>query len=114
MDPIGTLIFLGAVCCLLLGLMWGGQVYPWNDSKVIGLYIGFGVLTICFCYWIWRQGDLALIPLRILRKRSIAMGSVTLFTIGLAMNVVCYLTRPMLFLSTTNPGLLTPIELVSY
>jgi hypothetical protein len=93
MDPIGTTIFLGAVCCLLLSLVWGGQTYPWDDSRIIGLFVGFGLLTICFCYWLWRQGEVALIPLRILRKRSIAMGAVTLFAIGLAMNIVrtCHL-----------------------
>jgi hypothetical protein len=90
MDPIGTFIFLGAVCCLLLSLVWGGQTYPWNDSKIIGLFVGFGLLTICFCYWLWRQGEVALIPLRILRKRSIAMGSITLFAIGFALNIYGY------------------------
>jgi hypothetical protein len=88
MDPIGTVLFIGTVCCLLLGLVWGGQTYPWNARRVIGVFVGFVILTACFSYWIWRQGELALIPIRVLRKRSIAMGSLTLFGIGLAINVV--------------------------
>ncbi|KID97562.1 MFS multidrug transporter, partial [Metarhizium majus ARSEF 297] len=27
MDPVGTVLFLGLVCCLLLALTWGGQQY---------------------------------------------------------------------------------------
>lgn len=88
MDAPGTTLFLGAVCCLLLALTWGGQTFAWNDSKIIGLFIGSGLLAICFCYWLWRQGDFALIPLRVLRKRSIAMGAVILWCFGMVMNVV--------------------------
>lgn len=88
LDPIGTLIFLGAVVCLLLALTWGGQTYAWNNGRIIGLFVGFGVLVICLCFWLVRQGEKALIPLRILCKRSIAMSAITLFGFGLAMNVV--------------------------
>lgn len=88
MDIVGTIVFLGAIVCLLLALTWGGQMYAWNNSRVIGLLVGFGVLTICLSYWIWRQGETAFISLRILRKRSIATGAVTLFGFGLGMNLV--------------------------
>ncbi|KUI59517.1 Putative HC-toxin efflux carrier TOXA [Cytospora mali] len=90
MDPIGTILFLGFVCCLLLVLVWGGQTYSWSDSRVIGVLVGSATLLACFCYWMWRQGEMALIPLRILRKRSIAMGAVTLFAISMPLNIYGY------------------------
>lgn len=62
MDPVGTVFCLAAIVCLLLAVTWGGQTYPWNDSKIIGLFVGFGLLAICLSYWLWRRGDMALIP----------------------------------------------------
>lgn len=88
MDPVGTVLFLGLVCCLLLALTWGGQQYAWDSSQVIGLCVGFGVLLLCFCTWDWKQGDMALIPLRVLRKRSVGMGAIILFAYGVVMYVV--------------------------
>lgn len=88
MDPVGTVIFLGDIVCLLLGLTWAGHIYSWNDSRIIGLFVGFGLLTICLGAWLMKQGEIALIPLRILRKRSIAMGALTLFCLNLSMTVV--------------------------
>jgi hypothetical protein len=88
MDPIGTVLFIGAVCSLLLVLTWGGQTYSWSNSRIIGLLVGFGLMVCCFCYWLWKRGDLAIIPLRILQKRSICMGALILFAIGILSQVV--------------------------
>ncbi|KAI1078845.1 MFS general substrate transporter [Whalleya microplaca] len=90
MDILGTILFLGAVCCLLLVLQWGGQTYPWKDSRCIGLFVGFGALTVCFCFWQWKQGERAIIPLRILRKRSICMGALVLFFLGMSSLTYAY------------------------
>ncbi|KAH0592593.1 hypothetical protein MHUMG1_09583 [Metarhizium humberi] len=96
MDPVGTVLFLGLVCCLLLALTWGGQQYAWDSSQVIGLCVGFGVLLLCFCTWDWKQGDMALIPLRVLGKRSVGMGAIILFAYGVVMYVYGYYL-PMFF-----------------
>lgn len=104
MDVLGTIIFLGAVCCLLLALQWGGQVYPWNNSRCIGLFVGFGLLTICFCYLQWRRGELAIIPLRILKKRSICMGALVLFFLGTSsLTVSAGPARAFVNRALTNP-----------
>lgn len=47
-DPIGTTIFIPAIVCLLLALQWGGTTYPWNDGRVIALFVLFGILLIAF------------------------------------------------------------------
>lgn len=39
-DPIGTLVFIPAIVCLLLVLQWGGSRYPWGDGP-FGLGAGF-------------------------------------------------------------------------
>ncbi|KAI0382677.1 MFS multidrug transporter-like protein [Hypomontagnella monticulosa] len=90
LDAIGTVLFLGLVCCLLLALTWGGQQYAWNSSIIIGLFVGFGLMLVCFSLWDLKQGEMALIPWRVFRKRSISMGAITLFAYGLVMYVYGY------------------------
>lgn len=91
MDFAGATLFLGAICCLILALQWGGQTLPWSSSTVIGLFIGSGLLSLLFAFVQWKRGDDALIPLRVLRQRSILMGSCYLFFFGMLNYVVCYL-----------------------
>lgn len=32
-DPIGTVLFIPCIVCLLLALQWGGSKYQWSDGK---------------------------------------------------------------------------------
>ena len=51
--PIGTIVFIAGVTSLLLAMQGGGGVtiYPWNDGRVISLFIVFGV-TMPIFVWI--------------------------------------------------------------
>lgn len=42
LDLLGALITIPATVCLVLALQWGGSMYPWNDSRIIGLFVGSG------------------------------------------------------------------------
>lgn len=88
MDALGTVLFVGSICCLLLAFQWGGQSRPWRSSVIIGLFVGSGLLIIGFGYVQWRRGETAIIPLRVLRQRSILMGACFLFFLGMASIVV--------------------------
>ncbi|KAF7331034.1 Major facilitator superfamily transporter [Mycena venus] len=73
-DPFGTAIFVPAVVCLLLALQWGGSKYPWSDGRIIALFVLFGVFISVFIgIQFWKQ-DMATVPPRILKNRSIAAG----------------------------------------
>ncbi|KAF3055559.1 putative HC-toxin efflux carrier TOXA [Daldinia childiae] len=109
MDFVGLILFLGSICCLLLVLTWGGQAYPWNNGRIIGLFVVFGVLTVGLIFWLVKRKDLALIPLRVLRNRTIYMGSITLVGYGI-ISVVYGYYLPILFqsvqgVSTTESGI---------
>ena len=69
-DLPGIITFVSATIALLLALSWGGTTYPWSDKRIIALLVLAGVL---FCSFIgverWRK-DSAIIPLRLLRRRS--------------------------------------------
>ncbi|ROW08463.1 hypothetical protein VMCG_03189 [Cytospora schulzeri] len=87
-------------------MTWGGQKYAWNDAKIIGMFVGFGLLVICFCFWQWKQGDFALIPPRVIQKRSISMGALALFGIYMAVNVYGYYF-PIYFQSIQGVSIVT-------
>lgn len=88
MDAIGMILFSAAICCLLLVVTLGGTSWPWRSSRCIGLFVGFGLIMVSFCYWLWKRGDVALIPLRVLRQRSIWTGALVLFGLGAASQTV--------------------------
>ncbi|OTA90710.1 hypothetical protein M434DRAFT_397799 [Hypoxylon sp. CO27-5] len=78
-DFVGFLAFAVGSLMFLIGLQWGGTVYPWNSPTVIGLMCGgvatFGILGIWFAY----KGDAALLPPRLLRDRVNIMITITAF-----------------------------------
>jgi hypothetical protein len=75
LDYVGATLIFGAICCLLLAIQWGGTTYAWSSSRIIGLFVGLGVLLTTFTVLQWRLGDGATIPFRILGQRSVLMGS---------------------------------------
>jgi hypothetical protein len=70
-DLAGTFTFVSATICLLLTLSWGVTTYAWDNGRIIAPLTVAGVL---FCSFVvveyWRK-DSAIIPLRLLRRRSI-------------------------------------------
>ncbi|KAI0536902.1 major facilitator superfamily domain-containing protein [Xylaria digitata] len=47
-DPLGIVLFVSALISFVLATTWGGTERPWNSSTVIGLLVGWIVLTILF------------------------------------------------------------------
>lgn len=74
-DLLGTILIFGTVICLLLPLQWGGVSDPWSAPKVIGCLIAFAVLLILFSIWQYIIGDKAIVPLRILKNRTVCAAS---------------------------------------
>ena len=51
-DWIGLVLYTGSLTVLLLGLNWGGLLYPWGDSHTVsGLVVGGVGLFIIFPLW---------------------------------------------------------------
>ncbi|KAL4738633.1 major facilitator superfamily domain-containing protein [Aspergillus similis] len=98
--PIGGLSFvliltriiliMASVCCLVLALHWGASSLPWGSSRVIGLFIGAGLLPIAFVITQSRLKDRATDPLRVLRQRSIMMGALFSFFLEMSIYVTLY------------------------
>ena len=93
MDPLGTVLFMAAILCLLLALQWGGSTYAWGNSRIIILFL---LSALCLIAWAISQARLpenAIVPPRISLQRSMAFGS--LFSVlfgGSMMMVILYLS----------------------
>ncbi|KAH7134075.1 major facilitator superfamily domain-containing protein [Dactylonectria macrodidyma] len=87
LDPIGTVIFMPAVICLLLALQWGGVDYEWDNSKITSLFMLSSVLLLLFIYVQIRMGENATVPPRIFKKRSVWASCFFAFNTG-----ACFLT----------------------
>ncbi|EXJ54367.1 hypothetical protein A1O7_09706 [Cladophialophora yegresii CBS 114405] len=71
LDPVGTVLVLPCVVCLLLALIWGGTKFAWNDWRVILLFVLFTVLSVSFGYVQHRQQEKAILPPRIMKNRTV-------------------------------------------
>lgn len=74
LDLPAFTVFLASIISLLLALQWGGTDYSWRNARIIVLFIISGLFMGLFAAMeIWKK-DEALVPLRIITRRSIAFG----------------------------------------
>ncbi|PIG83981.1 hypothetical protein AARAC_008631 [Aspergillus arachidicola] len=90
LDLIGIILTIAWVCCLILALQFGSSATYWHSSRVIGLFVGSGLLLIAFSISQWRQGERSTIPLRILHQRSVLMGAIYSFFLEISIYVTLY------------------------
>lgn len=50
-DKIGILLFTGGLVVFLLGISWGGALYPWSSARVIVTTVVGGVTMILFALY---------------------------------------------------------------
>lgn len=64
-DWLGCLSILGLTIMLLLGLNFGGTVFPWDSSKVICLIVAGALMTICFVFSENKFAEYPVMPLSV-------------------------------------------------
>lgn len=70
-DILGVVLFTGGLLIFLLGLSWGGSIYPWKSGKVIGMIVGGAAILIIFALWeVYGAGDYPLVPMRFFKNRA--------------------------------------------
>ena len=95
-DYVGTGLLLAAVICILLVFQWGGVEYAWNSSHIIGLIIGFALISLVFVGWMLYLGEKAIIAPRILRNRTVGFASLVNFCVASSYFTVLY-SLPLYF-----------------
>ncbi|KAH8730319.1 major facilitator superfamily transporter [Phaeosphaeriaceae sp. PMI808] len=89
LDPLGTVLFLPAITCLLLALEWGAADYSWSSPRLVALLVVFAVLFVAFVVWqYFTRNTTATVPARILFQRSVAFGGLSQFCVGSTMLTV--------------------------
>ena len=90
LDPLGTLLFVPSIVCLLLALEWGGTTYAWGDGRIVALLTLFAVLLVTFVgVQLW-LGEVATVPPRIAAHRTIAFSSLFSIFLGGAFFLLQY------------------------
>ncbi|KAF2179611.1 major facilitator superfamily MFS_1 [Zopfia rhizophila CBS 207.26] len=92
-DWVGNLIFIASLCSLLLGIIFGGTVFPWSSWRVI-LPIVLGALGwIAFHIYEWRPPEFcreSSVPSRIFANRTSAAGFYIDFISSVLLQWVCF------------------------
>ncbi|KAJ5103129.1 Major facilitator superfamily domain general substrate transporter [Penicillium argentinense] len=106
LDPVGVVLAMGAITCILLGLQYGGNTHPWNSSEVIGLLVGFGLITIALIGWEIYLDEYAMLQPRLFKRRSLwSVAPYQFFFMGDLILILYYL--PIYFQSIKGAS---PIE----
>ncbi|KAI2463743.1 MFS general substrate transporter [Annulohypoxylon bovei var. microspora] len=71
LDLLGAVVLIPAIILFLLALQWGGAQYPWNDRRIVGLFMAAGVLTLIFIGIEHYQQDKGLLPPRFFKDRNL-------------------------------------------
>ncbi|GKZ24175.1 hypothetical protein AbraIFM66951_010968 [Aspergillus brasiliensis] len=90
LDIPGIVLLVPGIVCLLLALQWGGQAYPWNNSRVVALLTLAGILLVGFSAVQILLPRTATLPPRIIKQRSVAAACWTTLTINCGNYIIIY------------------------
>ncbi|KAH8803437.1 major facilitator superfamily domain-containing protein [Xylogone sp. PMI_703] len=90
LDLLGAFLFTPSIIMLLIALQWGGHDYAWNSATIIGLFCGSGGLFLVFLAWQLYKGDSAMVPFKLLSRRTIVASSLTSMCVFGSLFVIIY------------------------
>ncbi|PHH85218.1 hypothetical protein CDD83_746 [Cordyceps sp. RAO-2017] len=99
LDPFGTLFFVPSVACLVLALEWGGSTYPWNNWRVILLFVISALAAIAFGLVQIAKPERASLPVRVIGQRTMLSGTFFMFFLSGGM-ILCVYYIPLWFQTT--------------
>lgn len=69
-DWLGIFTFLACTLMLLLGLDFGGVLFPWDSAKVIALLVVGGAMIFAFIYSEAKFAKYPLIPMSLFKRKT--------------------------------------------
>jgi EmrB/QacA subfamily drug resistance transporter len=109
LDILGMALLAAASACIVFFSVWGGSKYSWHSPEIIGLGIGFVVLTALFLF-AERYAAEPIIPLRLFRSSIFNIAGLIGLTVGVAMfgavSYVGFFLQMVDHVSATTSGLL--------
>jgi len=114
-DWLGAAVLAAGTTALLLGLVWGGNQYPWSSPEVIGaLFVAVALLTVFGV--IEHRVREPILPFDLLRNQTVASSVACMGLVGAAMfgtiSFVPLFVQGVIGTSATSSGVvLTPFML---
>ncbi|GFF97516.1 putative HC-toxin efflux carrier TOXA [Aspergillus udagawae] len=90
LDPLGNLVLIPSVVCLLLALQRGSSSSDWSGWRVVLLLVLSGVLFVAFVCWEAWNKERALVPPRVFMQRCVLVGVWWTTCMSSAMMVMLY------------------------
>ncbi|KLP14557.1 Uncharacterized protein LW94_6523 [Fusarium fujikuroi] len=101
MDPLGIVLMMGLTISYILAVQYGGQAHAWDSSVVIGLLVGWVAISIVWAISCYVQGERSMIPVRILKNRTVWVMSAFAFIFAGSFFLAIYYI-PIYFQSVHN------------
>ncbi|KAJ1964012.1 hypothetical protein IWQ62_003054 [Dispira parvispora] len=95
-DYLGTGTLVAGVVFLLLGLMWGGNTYPWSDVRIITFLSLAAALLVAFVIVELKVSKEPVIPMYLFANRNTTLCFSSTFCMGMAIFGTLYYT-PVFF-----------------
>jgi hypothetical protein len=106
-DFVGTVLIIGALISLVMGINFGGTVYEWDSGQIIAVFVVAGVLFILFgiqqTFTIATTKTTRLFPVHFLSNYN----AILLFICAAASNSACFIPIyyiPLYFQFTRGDG----------
>ncbi|RYP57059.1 hypothetical protein DL770_010764 [Monosporascus sp. CRB-9-2] len=106
-DLVGTVLVVGGLLTLIMGINFGGALYAWNSGRIIALFVVSGVLFIAFgvqqTYTIATTTTTRLFPVQFVKN----FNAVLAFICASASNCACFIPIyyiPLYFQFTRGDG----------
>ncbi|KAK4574347.1 hypothetical protein LTR86_002109 [Recurvomyces mirabilis] len=90
LDLIGFAINVPMTICFVLGLVWAGTSYPWNNWRIIALFAIAAALFAAFLFAEYKAGEDGMVPYKMLRQRTAGFATVITFCNFASLSVVSY------------------------
>lgn len=90
LDPVGFLLLVPCITCLLLALQYGGFVYPWSNARLIVSCVIFGITLLAFIVSQWYFDENALLSPSVFLQRSVQGAFWYIFLLYSSMIIMIY------------------------
>ncbi|KAJ5598864.1 Major facilitator superfamily domain general substrate transporter [Penicillium hordei] len=91
-DWVGSVLCIGAIVTLVMGVNFGGTLYAWNSGQIIALFVVSGVLWIIFGlqqgFTIATSVETRILPIHLFAQKEPVLLFISCATVG----AVCYIS----------------------
>ncbi len=112
-DFLGALLLVMGLVPFLLGLVWGGNQFPWMSWQTIGLFL-FALVSLISFGFVEQKAKEPIIPMSLFKSKIFSVSVITTFFIAMGMfGAIVYIplfAQGVMGISATDSGfILTPM-----